>query len=994
MSKFSEILESKKYTLSETSFEKLMQRRIHKVLLICNTYDSYMLEEDGRIDEKIFNEYASQNLRQPPTFKQTNTVSDAFNILRNEDIDLIITMLAIEGTNAFRLAKEIKSLYPSKPIVVLTPFSREVSIWLETGDTTSFDYVFCWLGNTDILLAIIKVMEDRMNLEHDVEIAGVQTILLIEDSVRYYSSYLPILYKILFRQSQQSGIEGLNQHQRMLMMRGRPKILLATTYNEAAEIFDKYKENMLGVISDMAYRNNGIKESRAGINFFHKVRQSDPFMPFLLQSSDSENERIANQFGIDFINKYSKTLSLELKNFITTNLAFGDFIFRNPSTGEETEKAADIKTLQEKLLVIPDESLEYHVKRNHFSKWFNARGIFPIGRMFKYITYEDFGNISEIRRFIIDVITTYRQYRGKGIIAKYDYRNFDEYFNFSRIGEGSIGGKARGLAFIDLILKKYKLADKWDGVKIKIPRTVVLSSEIFDEFMETNDLEKIAVSNLCDEEILAVFINASLPPKISKEIKSFIENTSGPIAVRSSSKLEDSHYQPFAGIYSTYMVPNIKSNPKLTYKYLKQAIICVYASVFYKTSKAYMTATSNLIDEEKMAIILQEVCGQRYNDVYYPVISGVARSINFYPIGPEKPEDGIVTIAFGLGKYIVDGGQALRFSPMYPKKILQLSDPKMALRDTQKYFYALNLKSNTFKPSVDEAINLVKIPIKEVENKSSFSHAVSTYDYNNNVLRDGCHDGGMKIVSFANILQYNTFPLTQILNYLLTIFHREMGNPIEIEFAVDLDLPENQPKIFYLLQIRPIVENKEIISIDINIIPDSDTIIKSFTALGNGVIKNICDIIYIKPGSFNPARSRDIALTIEKLNQQFLAEKKNYILIGPGRWGSSDPWLGIPVKWTQISAAGLIVESGIENYRTDPSQGTHFFQNLTSLRIGYFTINPYINDGYYDIDYLSSIPPVQENEFLRHIRFGSELTIKIDGKRNVGVIYKHGVENL
>lgn len=988
MSNYRQIIESKKYTFEDTAFDRLMQHRIYKVLLICNLYDAFILEEDGRIDERIFNEYFSQNLRYPPVFIQAHTVNEAFKVLKNEPIDLIITMLTVEGVNAFNFAQKIKESYPEKPIVVLTPFSREVSLWVEREEKNSIDYIFCWLGNTDILLAIIKLIEDRMNLLHDVEEAGVQAILLIENSIRYYSSYLPNIYKIFFQQSKKAINEGLNEHQKMLLMRGRPKILLATNFNDAVVLFDKYKENLIGVISDMSYKVNGVKEPHAGVMLYEKVHAVDKFMPFLLQSNDANNEKVAKKIGVDFINKYSKSLLVELREYITHSLAFGDFIFKNPNTGEEICRAPDLKILQEKVLSVPDESIEFHVKRNDFSKWMNARSLFPLGRMFKYLTFNDFENINEIRNFIYDVIRTYRKYRGKGIIAKFSRKNFDEYLNFSRIGDGSIGGKARGLAFLDVILKKHELSDKWEGIKVHIPRTVVLSIEVYDEFIESNNLAKKAIETNSDEEILQIFINCDLPTKAFNELKTFISLTNGPIAVRSSSKLEDSHYQPFAGIYATYMVPNVKTNKKLTLKFLTQAIKCVYASVYYKGSRAYMTATSNMIDEEKMGIILQEVCGKQYGNIFYPVISGVARSINFYPIAPEKTEDGIVSMAFGLGKYVVEGGQSLRFSPEYPKKILQLSTPDMALRDTQKEFYALQLSENSFKPSTDDGINLIKIPVKNVENESSFFYAGSTYDYENHIVRDGIIEGGKKIITFSNVLQHNMFPFSKILSELLKICQKEMGNPVEIEFAVDADVPSGQPRIFNVLQIRPIVENKEKISIDLANIPNDKVILKSNSVLGNGIIKNLFDIVYIKPEDFNFSKSVEIAQEIEKINDVFVKQNKNYILIGPGRWGSNDHWLGIPVKWHQISAAQLIVESGIKNNRIDPSQGTHFFQNLTSFRVGYFTINPYLDEDFYNIDYLNSLSYKSEYKYIRHVDFEKSLEVRIDGKNNCGVIFK------
>ncbi len=988
MSNYRQKIESKKYTFEYTAFDRLMQHRIYKVLLICNLYDAFILEEDGRIDERIFNEYFSQNLRYPPVFIQAHTVAEAFKILESEPIDLIITMLTVEGINAFKLAQKIKENYQEKPIVVLTPFSREVSLWVEREEKNSIDYIFCWLGNTDILLAIIKLIEDRMNLSHDVEEAGVQAILLIEDSIRYYSSYLPNIYKIFFHQSKKSINEGLNEHQKMLLMRGRPKILLATNYNDAVILFDKYKENLIGVISDMSYKVNGLKEPHAGILLYEKVHAEDKFMPFLLQSNDAANETIAKSINVDFINKYSKSLSLELHDYITHNLAFGDFIFKNPITGEEICRAPDLKILQEKVQIVPSETIEFHVKRNDFSKWMNARSLFPLGRMFKYLTYNDFKSTEEVRGFIYEVISVYRKYRGKGIIAKFSRKNFDEYLNFSRIGDGSIGGKARGLAFLDVILKKHELSDKWDGIKVCIPRTVVLSAEVYDEFIVSNNLNIKALEKNTDEEILQMFINCDLPTKAFNELKIFISLTNGPIAVRSSSKLEDSHYQPFAGIYATYMVPNVKTNKKLTLRFLTQAVKSVYASVYYKGSRAYMTATSNMIDEEKMGIILQEVCGKQYGNIFYPVISGVARSINFYPIAPEKTEDGIVNMAFGLGKYVVEGGQSLRFSPEYPKKILQLSTPDMALRDTQKEFYALRLSEDSFKPSTDDGVNTVKIPIKEVENESSFLFAGSTYDYENHIIRDGIMEGGKKIITFSNVLQHNMFPFSKILTELLKICQKEMGNPVEIEFAVDADVPSGQSKIFNVLQIRPIVENKEKISIDLINIQNDKVILKSNSVLGNGIIKNLFDIVYIKPEDFNFSKSIEIAQEIEKINELFVKQNKNYILIGPGRWGSSDHWLGIPVKWHQISAAQLIVESGMKNYRIDPSQGTHFFQNLTSFRVGYFTINPFLNEDFYNIDYLNSLPIEFENKHIKHVKFKKSLEVKIDGKNNCGVIFK------
>jgi CheY-like chemotaxis protein len=985
------ILDIQKYDFTDTSFDLLMQKRIHRVLVICSNYDNYMLEEDGRIDEQIFNEYASLNLQNPPTFVQTDNAEDAFVLLQEGDIDLVISMLSLKGTDVFALAKRIKAKYADIPIVVLTYFSREVSLRLEGEDLSAIDWVFCWLGDASLILAIIKLIEDKMNADYDIENIGVQAIILVENSIRYISSYLPNIYKIILMQSIDFQREALNEHQRMLKMRGRPKILLANNFNDALSLYKKYKYNVLGIISDISYKRDGVSDENAGIELCKVVMADDDKVPFLIQSSSLRHKKAAEELGAGFIYKYSKSLSLELRNFIIQYLAFGPFVFRNPETMEPIAIATDLQSLQQKLLTIPDNTLEYHASRNHFSKWLNARALFPVAQMFKYLNREDFESMDEMRRFLYVAISSFRLGKGRGVIAKFDKTSFDEYQIFSRIGEGSIGGKARGLAFINRIIKNNKLFNKFPDVLISIPRTVVLSTDIFDEFMDQNNLYSVALSDLSDDEILNRFINAELPGHVYQDFYAFLAvSRNVPIAVRSSSKLEDSHYQPFAGIYSTYMIPRLTDN-KLMVKMLSDAIKEVYASVYYKASKAYMTATANVIDEEKMGIILQEVCGNRHGDIYYPTLSGVARSINYYPIGSETAEDGIVNIAFGLGKLIVEGGLSLRFSPRYPKKILQLSSPDAALRDTQKEFCALDLNIESFVPSTDDGVNILRIDIKDMNNEAALKYVASTYDRNNNVLRDGIIHPGKRIITFSNILQHKTFPLADILATLLEIGHREMNNPVEIEFAANLETPSGLPKIFNFLQIRPIVHNEETQSINLDHIKTSDTIIYSESALGNGLFKGIHDLVYIKPETFNASNNKNVAIEIEKINTLFVKESKGYVLIGPGRWGSADPWLGIPVKWPHISAARIIIESGLKNYRIDPSQGTHFFQNLTSFRVGYFTINPYISEGYYDVDYLNSLEGVYEGTYIRHVRFPDPLEIMIDGKSHKGVILKPSV---
>ncbi|MEX0987295.1 MAG: PEP/pyruvate-binding domain-containing protein [Bacteroidales bacterium] len=965
-----------------------MQNRIRKVLIISSNYDFFMLEEDGRIDEQIFNEYVSLNLRYPPTFIQANTSSEAFEILEEQEIDLVIEMLNIADIDPFNLAKRIRKAYENIPIVVLTHFNREVSLRLEKEDLSAIDYVFCWLGNADLLLAIIKLIEDEMNADHDIDEVGVQAIMLVEDSIRYTSSYLPELYRIVLQQSREFMKEALNEHQRMLRMRGRPKILLAKTYDEAIDIYRRYGDNMLGIISDVSFKKNNKRDTKEklGLKLVEEIRRNDPHMPVLLQSSDITNTELAENLGAGFVHKYSKGLSLEIRNYIIHHFGFGEFNFLDPDTREVICKAHDLQTFQKKISEIPERVLSFHAAKNDFSKWLNARAIFPVAQLFKYLNSEDFGNIEEIRNYLYEAISSFRISKGRGIIAVFDRTTYDNYKTFSRIGEGSIGGKARGLAFIDSVIQKHKLFYKYENVAFTVPRTIVLSTDVFDAFMEMNDLYKIGLSDRTDEEILDHFINARFPGELHQDLYTLLSYFSAPIAIRSSSKLEDSHYQPFAGIYSTYMIPVNKNDRAYTMEILTMAIKSVYASVYFKSSKAYIEATANVIDEEKMGIVLQEVCGSPYGDMYYPTLSGIARSINFYPIAPEKPEDGIAKIAYGLGKYIVDGGLALRFSPNYPNKILQLSSNSLALKETQRYFYALDMDEKKFTASTNDGINLLKVNVRNIKEDPSLKYVVSVYDYNNDILRDGIHGKGKKLLTFAGILQHNTFPLADILKDLLEIGQKEMNLPIEIEFAVNMSNNKEKRHVFNLLQIRPIVESDQASDIRIDELDESKTVISSNTALGNGIFPGIRDFVYINPETWDAAKSKKVAKKMDELNAGFRAGNLNYVLVGPGRWGSADPWLGIPVKWAQISEARVIIESGLENYRIDPSQGTHFFQNLTSFRVGYMTINPYIQDGFYNLGILAKQKVIYEDDLIRHVRFTHPLNIKIDGKSNRGVI--------
>ena len=949
----------KNLVFKDTSFANLMNKRIYNVLLIATKYDAFMLEDDGRVDEQIFNEYTSLSLRYPPRFTQVTTEEEALAELKDRNFELIICMPNMDNRDIFAAATEIKIHYPNIPIVVLTPFSKEVSKRIANEDLSAIDYVFSWLGNAELLLAIIKLIEDKMNAPDDTASVGVQIILLVEDSVRFYSSALPHLYKFVLEQSQMFAKEALNDHQRTLRMRGRPKIKLARTYEEAVRIFNQYRDNMLGIISDMSFMHDGVKDPYAGYKFGQYVRKTGLIIPFVLESSEASNKVYAKELGASFIDKNSKSYPQDLRKKIMQRFGFGDFVILNPQTKEEIMRIKDLKDLQKKVFQIPDDSLVYHLSRNHFSRFFYSRAMFPPAEVLKRVDVSDYKDMDEARKLIFDLIVQYRRMKNSGVVAVYQKERFDEYSNFARIGDGSLGGKGRGLAFIGAMVKRYPKLEH-DHFAVTIPKTVVICTDIFDEFMETNELYPVVLSEVDDETILKYFLRASLPARLIEDLMAFFDVVKSPIAVRSSSLLEDSHYQPFAGIYSTYMVPKLEDKYDML-RTLSDAIKAVYASVFYRDSKAYMTATSNLIDQEKMAIVLQEVVGNRYNDRFYPTISGVARSLNFYPIGNEKAEDGIANIALGLGKYIVDGGQTLRFSPRHPHNILQMSTMDFALRETQTRFYALD---------------------------GSLKFIVSTYDPYDQVIRDGYYPGGRKILSFVNVLQHEVFPLADTLDQILHVGEDEMGRPIEIEFAVNID-PQNPGfATFYLLQVRPIVDNKEVMEEDLTLVEQEDTILTSTSVLGHGIVTDVQDIIYVKTGAFCSSNNQSIAYDIEKMNRQFTGEEKNYVLVGPGRWGSSDSWLGIPVKWPHISNARVIVECGLENYRVDPSQGTHFFQNLTSFGVGYFTINPFKGDGWFDEGYLNSLPAVEETEYLRHVRFDKPVVIKMDGKKSLGVVLK------
>ncbi len=976
--------EYQKFYLKDVTFVNLMMRRIYNVLIVANPYDAFMLEDDGRVEEKIYNEYVELGLRYPPTFTQVSTTEEAREVLRTMHIDLVICMPGNADNDAFSVARDIKAEFPHMHCIVLTPFSHGITKRMENEDLSIFDYVFCWLGNTNLILSIIKLIEDKMNLEHDINEGGVQMILLVEDSIRFYSSILPNLYNYILAQSKRFATEALNRHSATLRMRGRPKVVLARNYEEAMALYERYSDNVLGVISDVRFPIHGEKDSEAGLKLMREIRQNDPYLPLILESSESENRAKAEAEGFRFVDKNSKKMSLDLRKMLEEHLGFGDFIFRDPKTKAEIMRIHSLKELQDNIFKIPDDSMLYHISRNHMSRWLSARAIFPVSMFLKTVTWERLKDITAHREIIFDAIVQYRHMKNIGVVAVFDRMKFDAYSHFARIGEGSLGGKGRGLAFLDNIIKMHPEFNSLEGAKVQIPRTVVLCTDVFDQFMEQNNLYQIALSDASDDDILRHFLRAQLPDSLIADFFTFFEAVKSPIAIRSSSLLEDAHYQPFAGIYSTYMIPYLDDKYAML-EMLACAIKGVYASVYYRDSKAYMTATSNVIDQEKMAVILQEVVGKQYDGRYYPNISGVLRSLNYYPIGDERAEDGIASLALGLGKYIVDGGQTLRVSPYHPHQVLQTSELETALRETQTRFYALDTRhvGNDFK--VDDGFNILNLKVKEAERDNSLNFIASTYDPYDQVIRDGLYDGGRKVISFAGVLQQNVFPLPELLQMSMRYGAEAMRRPVEIEFACNLN--SDRTGSFYLLQIRPIVDQKQMLDEDLAAIPDTDCLLRSHNSLGHGVTEDVTDVVYVKTDDrFSAADNPTIAREIEKLNKEYLDRGTNYVLVGPGRWGSSDSWLGIPVKWPHISAARVIVEVALKNYRVDPSQGTHFFQNLTSFGVGYFTIDENRNDGCFHKATLDAMPAVEETEHVRVVRFEKGLRIMMDGKKGEGVV--------
>ena len=970
----------------ESNFTSLMARRVRRILLVCNNYDSFALEEDGRIDVQIAQEYLELNLSNPPSIDRAESPADALpRLAQGEAYDLILLVYSAGGGEVWEFAAEAKKLLPSCPIVLLSSFNKEIYRRIELQDKRNIDYVFNWNNSTDLIIAIIKLIEDRLNAEHDILTEGVRAIMLVEDSVRYYSTYLPLLYKLVLQQNSLAIRDALNEKQQLLRKRARPKVLMATCYDEAVEFYQRFGQNIIGVISDVGFvlhkgEPSSAEKLDAGVDLCRLIRQDNPTMPFLMQSSQESMRSVAKQLKVGFVVKKSKTLTQELSAYIEREFGFGDFVAIDPRSGKEIARASDLEAFEHVISTISSAAFRRLSDNNYLSKWLFARGLFAIGRHVQQLKIQDETDIENIRQTNIRLIHDYRINQALGVVARYSPETYNDTIWFARCGDGAMGGKGRGLAFLNHMLQKHDLYDRWPDVRIFVPRTMVITTEYFDRFIQENGLQYVINADLSDEEILSEFVSASLPLELATALRHFIRVTNRPLAVRSSSKLEDNYYQPFAGVYSTYMIPHTE-NEDQQLRMLSKAIKSVYASVYYAASRGYIISTGNVISEEKMAIVLQEVCGEQEGNYYFPVISGVARSINFYPVGKEKPEDGIVKVAYGLGKAVVDGEQVLRFSPKYPKHVLQTSTTELAMRETQQSMLALSLSPERFKTSIDDAVNLERIPIHECDQFESIKMIASTYDRENMRIVDSCYPDGPRIVTFAPQLKFNTFPLAAIIQELLEIAKQEIKAPIEIEFAVNL---EHEPQIFHVLQIRPISADSLTAKVDWSTIDVSAAFLRSGNALGVGKIEDITDIIYLRRDAFDILRTREMATTIRDWNNRLRTEGRQYLLIGFGRWGSQIPTLGVPVQWGDISEAKAIAECSLETFRIEPSQGSHFFQNMTSFNVGYINVDPWARpaEDAYDESVLNALPAVEETDLVRHVRLSKPLEMYIDGFAN------------
>lgn len=966
-------------------FQELMPFKVKEILLIANYYDAYTIEREGQFSDKIFGEYLQLNLYTAPRFTSVADEECALKELGRKHFDLIIIMAGLDKQTPLIISGNIRQAYPDIHQLMLVNNNADLAYFHEIEEkvSASIERMFVWNGSTKIFLAMAKYLEDKINLEADTKLGDVRIILVVENSVRYYSRYIPLLYTEIMTQTQDIIRDEKNTDELglILKMRVRPRVILTSTFEESVKIIDRYCNNLIGVISDVRYNRNGVEDENAGVELIRYVQQTDNRIPCLLQSHEADNEIKARELGAAFINKNSLTLSLDIKNFIKKELGFGDFIFRDKN-GQAIDQASNIEEFRQKLAIIPDESIEFHSKRNGISTWFMARGEINMAKKLRRYSFEYFNNPKEIRHFINTVFENSQQKKLRGRIINFDPDLVNSSHYITRLAKGSLGGKGRGLAFISNFIENVYLKKLLPKLKIAIPKTAIIGVEEFDNFLESNNLFKTIYVDKQYDNLLESFREAKLSEKLRGKLRQYLAIMNKPLAVRSSGLFEDSLNQPFAGVYATYLIPNNHADFERRLKELEDAIKLVYASVFTEASRAYFNAIGSLIEEEKMAVIIQEVVGNEHNNRYYPDISGVAQSYNFYPFSYIRPEDGFAVLAIGLGAYVVGGEKSHRFSPAYPK--LQLTTVQEKVKDSQRYFYAIDLQEKNYDLYLDGENAAIKShDLKEAEADGTLKYSAFVYDFIHDNISYDFNDKGQRIVDFSKILQYDYIPLAPTLQVLLDIFAQAMGSPVEMEFALNL---ENETPVFYLLQIKPLIKNEYNINIEIDKIDPSRILLQANKGMGNGKLEYIRDVVYIDPSRFDRLKTAEMAEEIKQLNAAIARDDHKYLLIGPGRWGTRDPLTGIPVEWSDIAHAKVIVEQGLPDFPLDASLGSHFFHNVTSMQVGYFAIPYQSGDSFIRFDILDKQEVVTILHYARHVRFKEPLTVYMDGRKQTSVI--------
>ncbi|MDH3290714.1 MAG: histidine kinase [Gemmatimonadota bacterium] len=980
-------------TARSIGFQYLMSHRVRDILLVTSLYDSFILAEDGQLGETILGEFLDLNLRHSPELTRVSTGVEALALATQERrYDLIISSLTLGDMTALELAQRVADAGLDVPVVALAYDARDLANFQAQSDLGRLERVFLWQGNVKILFAIVKYIEDRRNLAHDTGEMGVPAIILVEDNIRYYSAFLPVIYSELMQHAHNLMPEGLNIAHKLMRIRARPKILLCQTYEEAWEFITAYPDEILGIISDIQFSRGGNLDRHAGVKLARQVRALRHDIPIMLQSSWPDNAELARQAGASFLLKGSPMLLHQLRAFMAGGFGFGDFVFRRPD-GSEVDRATDLHSLMAKLETVPGESIAFHASGNHFSRWLKTRTEFALAEQLRPRKLTDFDGVEALRAHLIEAIRDYRREQNLGVVVDFERDRFDGAVPFSRIGTGSMGGKARGLAFVNFLLKQHRASDRFPGVRIAVPPSTVLSTDIFDEFLDYSDLRDFAIGCTDSQRVVDRFLSASLSTAVEKDLAAFLQHVRRPLAVRSSSLLEDSQYQPFAGIYDTFMLPNNHADLTVRLAQLLSAIKRVYASTFSQRAKAYLDGTPYRLEEEKMAVVVQQIVGSQHGGVFYPDFAGVARSHNFYPAPPCKSDDGIAAVALGLGRTVMDGERCLRFCPRYPRHVLQFSSVQDSVGYSQREFWALDLGLDTGVIDAPADSRMLHLGLAHAEEHGTLHAVGSTFSRENDAVYDGLSRHGVRLVSFAQVLKHEIFPLAEILDFLLEIGEMGTSAPVEIEFAVNLSTPSGAPKEFGFLQMRPLALSREFEELNIGPVKEEDLVVESPSVLGHGRIDDICDVVVIDKHRFDRSASKEAASDVALLNAELRARRIPYLLIGVGRWGSTDPWLGIPVTWDQIAGVRVIVEAGFKDLRVTPSQGTHFFQNLVSSNVGYFTVNQEVGEGFVDWDWLSRQPALRETHQVRHLRFDQPFTITMNGKSNRGVIVRPGAES-